>query len=294
MSNNIANGNLSSVQNFTSIVHHDTYPEIAQSDHRGKTVFITGASRGIGRATALAFVRAGVSTIIIAARSSLETLKEELHTISDELKLSTNIIALSLDVTSEDQIAAALTEVTQQVLSIDILINNAGYLEQMNPVGETDKQGWWKAWEVNLKGIYLIVHAFLPMVLQSSSKTIINIASRGGLYTRFGASAYGGSKAAAIRFTEFLDTEYKDQGLVAIAVHPGSVLTDLALGLPQHAHSILVDTAELAADGLAWISMERREWLGGRYVSVNWDMPELISRQDEIVAGDMLKLRLVV
>lgn len=283
-------------QGFTIATHHDTYPEIETSNHQGRTVLITGASKGIGRATALAFARSGAATIIVAARSNLDGLETELCSIRNKGSSAPIVIPISLDVTSEDGVDAAVDYVKRRVSSVDILINNAGHLESSRPIGDADRnrQDWWKTWEVNVKGTYLVTQAFLPLVLNSASKIVINVASKGGLYSRPGASAYGCSKTAVIRFTEFLDAEYKAQGLLAYAIHPGSVATELALGMPQHAHSVLVDTPQLAADTMAWLSQERREWLGGRYVSSNWDMAELVSREHEIVEGDKLKVRLLI
>lgn len=277
-------------QSFIQPTHHDTYPYIARADHRGRTVFITGASKGIGKTTALAFARAGAETLILAARSSLDDLTTEIAALDPAPK----VVSLVLDVTSQDSVDAALATVTQHVSSIDVLINNAGHLEELHPVNKTDKQEWWRTWEVNIRGTYLVVHTFLDLVLASHCKTVINVSSKGGLYTRYGASAYGCSKAALLRFTQFLDFEYQDRGLLALAIHPGSVATDLALRLPTTGHAKLIDKPELAADTLAWITEKRIAWLSGRYVSVNWDMEQLLLRKDEIVDGDKLKLTLKV
>lgn len=277
-------------QNFTPTNHRDTYPLISEANHAGHAVLISGASKGIGRATALAFARSGAATVILAARSGLQDLADEIA----QLHPATKVICVSLDVTSEESVAAALAAVGAQVSSIDILINNAGYLEEPKPLKESDPKEWWRTCEVNLKGTYLVVHAFLGLVLASEAKTIINVSSKGGLYTRHGSSAYGTSKAAVLRLTEFLDAEYGGQGLLALAVHPGSVMTELAMRLGPEAHGVLVDTPQLAADTLAWLTQERRAWLGGRYVSVSWDMGELVAQRDEIVRGNKLKLALVI
>lgn len=275
-------------QTFTPTIHHDTYPFIANANHDGRKVFITGASRGIGRATALAFARSGASTLILAARSGLDDIKAEILSLQPTVE----VVLLSLDVTSEESVDAAVVAVSKYVSSIDILINNAGYLEEPSLVKDSNRKEWWRTWEVNTKGTYLVAQAFMDLVLSSQSKTIVNVSSKGGLYTRRGASAYGTSKAALLRFSEFLDFEYSEQGLLVFAIHPGSVSTDLALRLPQSSHSILIDKPQLAADTLTWLTERVRSWLGGRYVSVNWDMAEFESRKDEIVQKDMLKLRL--
>lgn len=276
-------------QYFTSLVHHDTYRSIETSNHRGRCVCIIGASRGIGRATALAFARAGASTLILAARSDLDALKDDILSIAPS-----KVITISLDVTSDKEVDAAVKVVKQHVSSIDVLVNNAGYLAEFKPIGETVTSEWSKSWEINVKGTYLIARAFIPLVLQSSAKTIVNVGSRAALHTRFGASAYGVSKSAVLRLTDYLDFEYKEKGLVALTVHPGSVATELSLRMPDYAHAVLVDKPELAANTITWLTQERRPWLAGRYVSVNWDMEELDSRKDEIVQGDKLKLRLVI
>lgn len=275
-------------QTFTSTIHHDTYPFISNATQDGRTVLITGASRGIGRMTALAFARSGADTLILAARSGLDSLKTEIASLHPNVK----VVLLAVDVTSEESVDAAVITISQHVSSIDVLINNAGYLEESNLVKDSDRKDWWRTWEVNIKGAYLVTQAVLDLVLASRAKTIVNISSKGGLYTRRGASAYGASKAALLRFTEFLHFEYHEQGLLAFAIHPGSVMTDLSQRLPHTSHGILIDKPELAADTLTWLTEATRSWLGGRYVSVNWDMAELERLKDDILENDKLKLRL--
>ena len=276
--------------------HKDTYPLIApdKADLSGKSLFITGASKGIGKATAVHFATAGCSKIAIGARSPLDDVVAAIHAAAKAAgQPEPQVLAVNVDVSSRESVEAAAKEIgTAFGGSLDILITNAGYLEDWKPVADTDPLDWWKSWEVNINGTYLCAHYFIPLVLKSQLKTVITVSSIGGLMIRPGASAYQTSKFAICRFTEFLDQEYHDQGLMAYTIHPGGVPTELAFNMPTDAHGVLVDTPELAADAMIWLAKEPREWLAGRFLSVNWDMEELEARKDEIVEKDLLKFRL--
>jgi len=281
--------------------HHDTYDFIdpTKADLYGKSVLITGASKGIGKATAISFARAGCSKIAIGARSPLAEVEKLVKRAATEAgRPEPTVLCLELDVSSNDSVkaaAAALASSPQFNGVLDILINNAGYLEKWFPIAETDPAEWWKSWEVNMKGTFLCCHHLLPMVLKSDAKLVLNLSSAGAHNLSLGGSAYQTSRFAACRFTEFVVQDYAGTGLVAIAVHPGGVPTELALRMPEHKHAILIDTAELAADAMVWLSRERREWLSGRFVSCCWDMKELEGKKDEIEKNvELLKFRMVV
>lgn len=275
---------------FVPTVRNDTYPAIAKSSHQNHTVFISGASKGIGRETALSFARGGASTIILAARSSLDALESDIHDISSKVK----VIKLQLDVSSEEEVNAAADKIKSQVSSIDIVFNNAGYLETFKPYTESDPSDWWKTWDVNVKGLYLVSRALIPLVLESKMKTIVNTSSIGALSFRPGASSYQTTKFAVLKLTEYMNLEYGEKGLLAYSVHPGAVATELALGMPKDSHGIFIDTPKLCADVVPWLTQEKRDWLAGRYVSANWDMEEFVAKKDEIVEGDKLKMRIVI
>ncbi|KAF5965595.1 oxidoreductase, short chain dehydrogenase/reductase family [Fusarium bulbicola] len=278
--------------------HNDTYPFIdpAKAGLTGKSVLITGASKGIGKATAIRFAMAGCSKIILAARSDMADVEMAVKDAARKANRPEPVIhSIKLDITSEESVKAA-AEAVNEILdgSLDILINNAGCLEEWKPVAESDPSAWWWTWEVTMKGTYLSARHFIPLLLKSSNKTIINISSVGAQIIVPGASAYQTSKFALCRFTEFIDKEYYEQGLVAIAIHPGGIKTELALNMPPAMHSHLNDTVELAADTMIWLSRERREWLSGRFIMVNWDMDEVENKKKEILEENLLKFRMTI
>jgi NAD(P)-dependent dehydrogenase (short-subunit alcohol dehydrogenase family) len=284
---------------FTT-ARHDTYPYIdpTKYDLTGKSVLITGASKGVGKATALSYAKAGASHIALAARSSLTAIIDEVK----QAALAANrpaptVLAVQIDVTDQSSVSAAVETISSAFSNrLDILVNNAGYLSEFSGIPDSNPDEWWKDWEVNVKGVYLVTRAFWPLLVASSLKIIINVASIGAMMISPGSSAYGSTKLAVLRFTEYINQDHGEgkDGLCAIAMHPGGVMTELAKGMPEHLHGYLMDTPELAGDTIAWLGAERREWLGGRYVSAAWDMEELVGRREEVVKGDLLKVRLAV
>lgn len=282
-------------------VHNDTYPFItpsqgAPSNHR---VLVTGSSKGIGRATAVSFARAGASHIAIHGRSAAdleETAKQITAAASEAHRSNPTVLTLRVDLTS----ATAITEMAATVADafggrLDVLVSNAGALEPWVPLADADPDTWWWTWEVNVRGAFLVARAFIPLLLAGGAGTLIQVTSAGGLATMPGASAYQGSKTAQIRMAGHLNVEYADKGLLVYSVHPGSVQTELASGMPQAVRDHMpVETPEMSADTMVWLCRERREWLAGRYVNAPWDMEKLLAAKERIVEGDLLKLRLAV
>ena len=172
--------------------HKDTYPFIdpAKADLTGKSVLITGASKGIGKATAISYATAGCSKILLAARSDLADVEIAVKAAAKKANRPEPLVhSLKVDVSSGDSVRAA-AETAADLLggTLDILINNAGYLEEWKPMADSNPSEWWKTWEVNIKGTYLVTHFFIPMLLKSQTKTIINISSGGVNVTFPGAS----------------------------------------------------------------------------------------------------------
>ena len=229
------------VNGVTSTSHNDTYPFIAptKNDFHNKHVFITGASKGIGRATAISYATGGASCIGLSARSSLDEVVSECEAAAQKAGHSTpKVLVYAMDVVDRDAIDKTAAAVAKDMEGrLDLLINNAGYLEDWKPIVESDPDEWWKTWTVNMRGPYLVTRAFLPLMLKGGDKTIVNLSSVGAHKKRPGASAYQTTKFAIARLTEFIEAEYGDDGVIAFCVHPGGILTALAQNMPKDIHS---------------------------------------------------------
>lgn len=290
--------NRAAVFQFTNTIHNDTYSAIdpaSKSDLNGKYVFISGASKGIGRATALAYAKAGAAGIGIGARSDLSSLKDEIQDAAKKVgKSAPKVVSVKLDVEDRASVETAAKDIETGLGRLDILVNNAGYLEKATSIIDSDPDEWWKVWGVNIRGPYLMTRSFLPLMLREGDKQIVNLSSLGAHAVRPGMSGYQTTKMAIVRFSEFTNAEYGDQGVVAFSVHPGGIMTDLARGMPEDMHHILTDTPELASDTIVYLTQKKQDWLAGRYISCNWDMPEFFAKKDDIVKRDILKFRMAL
>ncbi|KGO72159.1 Short-chain dehydrogenase/reductase SDR [Penicillium italicum] len=283
--------------NFTSRTHHDTYPAIdpTKQDLSSKYIFITGGSKGIGRETALSYSRAGCAGIAVGARTNLSGLAASISEAASAAgKPVPQIVVVSLDVTEEESVAAAAATINEAFPRLDILINNAGCLERRATIADSDPEEWWRTWNVNVRGPYLVTRAFLPQILsKGGEKIVVNLSSVAVHFTAPGASAYQASKLALQRWTEFLNADHGPDGILTFAVHPGGVLTDMGKSLPLETQAVLTETPRLCADTLVFLTERRREWLAARYISATWDMEEFLGKEKEIVQGDKLKVRMV-
>ncbi|KZT08732.1 NAD(P)-binding protein [Laetiporus sulphureus 93-53] len=282
---------------FMSTVRHDTYATIdpSKADLSGRIILITGASKGIGKAAAIAFAQAGVCGLALLARSDLSDAEASCMA-AQRRGTELRVLKLTADTTKVDEIETAVQNVKRTFGRLDILINNAGAKETADLIGDSDPQAWWKVWEVNILGTYFVSRACLPLLIESDGdKTILNIGSLAALQAGQFNSAYKASKLALSRFTEILVAEYANKGIVSYTVHPGLIPTEMTLDMPDALRKVLLcDTVELAAHSLVWLVQERREWLNGRYVSCNWDMVEMLAKRQEIIEGDKLKFRLIM
>lgn len=276
------------------------YPFIspALGDMSGKSVFITGASQGIGRRAAIAFAEAGCSNIAISSRSehNLATVASDAKAAAREAgRAEPRVLTLRMDVTSEDDVKAAVEAVELAFDgALDVLVNNAGALEEHAFVAQSDPMDWWNVWEVNVRGTYLVTKHFLPALLGSSLKTVVNMTSGMGIMLVQGYSSYSPSKVALCRFTEFLMSEYGAKGLLAFSFEPGLSDTRLAAQLHPILRDLPKDDAVLAPNSMVWLVRERREWLAGRIVSARWNMEEVLKKKEDIESRDLMKFKVAL
>ena len=286
--------------------HHTRYEAIdpaaaLKGSASGKVIFITGGSKGIGQATAVAFAEAGAKAVYITARSE-QALKATQDLIR-QTNPNTQCAYSKCDVTNAEQVEAAILDCVKQFGGIDLADANAGYLGHWAKIGESDPEDWWYTWEVNLRGAYHVIRFAMPHLIESARKWaatessgghLILLSSIGAQLLMPTASDYQTSKHAINRLCEFVNVDHGQDGIKCFAVHPGAVATDLALNMPEDLHAILSDTPELAAGFIVWLATGQADWARGRYLSSNWDVEELIALKDEILRNDLLVNRLRV
>ncbi|KAF2645936.1 NAD(P)-binding protein [Massarina eburnea CBS 473.64] len=292
----------SSGYEFTGPDHerHDIYPAISVKKtpslrQEGKVILITGAGRGIGRAIALEYALAGISGIIIVARSSdqLSEVESSIKAINSSIK----VLKTSLDVRSNDAVTNLAKTIEADFGRLDVLINNAGVTDEWKSLPETDAVEWWNTIEVNTKAPYLFLRSLLPLLASTARRfgtmsDVINMSSIGANFATPGASAYCMSKLALDMLTEFVVMEFGED-VVCVSAHPGGVPTALASAVSA-LDGLLVDTPELCGGWCVWMTAGARKWLSGRYVSATWDVDRLESMKEDILKGDKLKKRLVI
>jgi len=188
----------------------------------GKSAFITGAGRGIGRAIAESFAAQGCA-IAAAART-----RTEVESVATQIRdAGGKAIALACDVTDPDQVQRAVNETHDSFGAIDLLVNNAG-VAIFKPFHELSADDWQQTMDVNLNGAFHCTQAVLPGMMHRRSGRIINISSVAGVKPIAKQSAYCASKHALNAMSKVLAMELREHGIAVHAVCPGGVTTRLA------------------------------------------------------------------
>jgi NAD(P)-dependent dehydrogenase (short-subunit alcohol dehydrogenase family) len=297
---------LSSIQSqFLSLTaHHNVYPAIdpqssLKDSAKDKVVFIAGASRGIGQATAVSFALAGARAIYLTARSrdALTQTQALVRRANPDTQCSWSVC----DVTDAAAVKTAVADCVARYGGMDVADANAGFLGPWKKIGESDPANWWQNWQVNVQGSYHVIRYTLPHLIASSAKRtaegrsgghLILLSSIGAQLLMPAASDYQSSKHAINRLCEFVQVDHGADGIKCFALHPGGVATQLGLNMPEALHPYLTDAPELAAGFAVWLCSGKADWAKGRYLSANWDVSELVALQEAIQKDDLLVNRM--
>ena len=188
-------------------------------DMTDKTVLITGASRGIGAESAKVFAAAGAN-VVLFARS-----KDSLASLADEI--GDKAVALAGDVSSYADMAGAVQTCVDRFGGLDVLIGNAGVIEPISRMATADPEGWAKAIDINLKGVFYGMRAALPVMHKAGGGTILTVSSGAAHGPIEGWSHYCASKAGAAMLTMSLHQEEHENGIRALGLSPGTVATQM-------------------------------------------------------------------
>jgi NAD(P)-dependent dehydrogenase (short-subunit alcohol dehydrogenase family) len=191
-------------------------------DLTGKTAFVTGASRGIGRAIAVAFADAGADVALVAR--SADGLAETAESIE---AVGRKAFVIPADVTDYDVVADAAAEAIDKLGVVDIVVNNAGGSNFMVPFRELRLSGWDKLIQLNLSSAVYVCHAFAGHLLDRGQGSVINVASVAGVAASPLITPYGAAKAGLISLTKTLAVEWAAAGVRVNALCPGWTATEL-------------------------------------------------------------------
>jgi NAD(P)-dependent dehydrogenase (short-subunit alcohol dehydrogenase family) len=208
----------------------------------GKVAMVTGAGRprGIGRAAALKLAEQGASVVVTDICRKREELEvpEVGFTLGDDIDLLHNLVgeietsgskglALALDVTDTDQIAACVEKTCETFGGVDILFNNAGVVVGVGPFLEISGANWDLSWQVNVKGMVEMCRAVIPKMQARGGGAIINTSSMAGLQAVAGYAGYTTTKFAVVGLSKAIAAEFGPDNIRCNAICPGNILTDM-------------------------------------------------------------------
>lgn len=187
-----------------------------------KTALITGATSGIGRATAHEFAKNGINLILCGRR------QERLKTIQKALERHTNVHILNFDVRDKVAVFDAIENLPEDFKNIDILINNAGNAHGLDPIQDGNLEDWDAMMDINVKGLLYISKAIIPQMTERCSGHIINIGSSAGKEVYPKGNVYCASKHAVLAITDGMRIDLNPYGIKVTAINPGLVETEFS------------------------------------------------------------------
>lgn len=242
---------------------------------KDQIVLVTGGSRGIGRAIALAYAEAGCHVAVNYA-SSPEKAAEVVAEIEAK---GVKAIAVGCDVSNDEQVAQMIEKIETELGPIDILVNNAGITKDGLLIRMKDED-WDQVLDINLKGTYLCTKHVGKKMLKRKKGNIVNVTSVVGLTGNAGQANYSASKAGVIGFTKSVAKEFASRNIRVNAVAPGFIETDMTGKLPEEVIEQYKKTIPLGRMGKAedvakvvlFLSSEGSEYITGQVIAVDGGM----------------------
>ncbi len=187
-----------------------------------KTAFITGATSGIGMATAKRFAEDGIRLIICGRR------KERLHTLKQELSAKTEVHTLEFDVRDNNAVQESINSLPEDFSKIDILVNNAGNAHGLDSIQNGSTDDWDAMMDINVKGLLYVSKAIIPKMIEQKTGHIINIGSTAGKEVYPNGNVYCASKHAVDAINQGMRMDLNEHGIRVGAVNPGLVETEFS------------------------------------------------------------------
>ena len=245
------------------------------SNMQGKVAIVTGASAGIGHATALAFAREGAAVVVADIDGDrVEKTAVEIEGIGAEA------IFARADVSSADDVAALVARTVERFGRLDFAFNNAGVEGAPAPTAECTLDNWSRTIAIDLTGVFLCMREEIPKMLLTGGGAIVNNSSVAGLVGFAGIPAYTASKHGIVGLTKTAAIEYATQGIRVNAVCPGVIQTEMITrfthGDPDAAAQLLqtepigrLGRPEEIADTVVWLCSEQASFVTGQALAVD-------------------------
>ena len=237
----------------------------------GRKAIVTGASRGIGRAVALALAEEGADVALLATSESL------LQGVAEEVRgLGRKAEPIAVDLRKADDVKAAVDRATEALGGLDIVVNNAGITADQLFLRHKDDD-WERVLDVNLNGAFRVTKAAARLLLKSKAGRVINITSVVGLTGNAGQTSYAASKAALVGFTKSLAKELGGRAVTVNAVAPGFIETDMTAALDEKQRAAVAEQVPLkrfaSPQEVAWLvaflASDRAAYITGEVLRVD-------------------------